>query len=48
MQHENEMRYGKVKKRALNPDGQTTVSYDENPMLNSIIYEVEFEEGYVK
>ena len=42
------MRYGKVKKQALNPEGQTTGSYDENTMLKSIIYKVEFEERYVK
>ena len=40
------MRYGNVKKRALNPDSQTTGSY--NKMLNSIIYEVNFEDGHVK
>ena len=42
------MRYVKVKKKALNPDDQTNGSYDENPMLNSIIYEVEFYDGHVK
>ena len=48
LQHNNEMIYGKFKQRALNPDGQTTGSYDENPMIISIIYEVEFEDGHVK
>ena len=47
LQHDNEMIYGKVKKRALNPDGQTNGRYDKNTMLNSIIYEVEFEDGRV-
>ena len=42
------MRYGKFKQRVLNPDGQTTGIYDENPMIISIIYEVEFEDGHVK
>ena len=48
LQHDNEMRYDKVKKLYLNPDGQTTGGYDKNPMLNSIIYEVDFEDRYVK
>ena len=38
------MRYGKVKKRDLDPDDQNTGSYDKNPIINSIIYEVEFED----
>ena len=42
------MRYVKFKKEALNPDGQTTGSYDKNTMLNSIIYDDAFEDGYVK
>ena len=48
LQNYNEMIYGKVNKRALNPDGQTTGSYDKDSMLTSIIYEVEFEDGHVK
>ena len=48
LQHGNEMRYVKVKKKSLIPDVQTTGSYDENPMLNSIIYEIKFEDGHVK
>jgi hypothetical protein len=39
---------GKVKQRALGPDGKVTGSYDDNPMLNSIIYEVEFPDGQVR
>ena len=42
------MRYVKAKKQALEPDGQTTGSYEKNTMLNSIIYEVEFEDGHIK
>ena len=34
LQHDNEIRYDKVKKRDLSPDVQTTSSYDKNPMLN--------------
>jgi hypothetical protein len=37
-----------VRKRSLGPDGTTVGTYDDNPMLNSIIYEVEFPDGQVK
>ena len=39
---------GTVKKRAVGPDGQQRGRYDENPYLNSIVYEVEFDDGTVK
>ena len=48
LQHDTEIRYIKVKERALNPDSQNTVRYNKNTMLNSIIYEVKFEDGHVK
>jgi len=39
---------GKVARRALGPDGRVTGTYDENPMLNSMIYEIEFPDGQIK
>ena len=39
---------GKVKQRALGPDGRVAGTYDENPILNSIVYEVEFPDGQVR
>ena len=39
---------GTVKKRAVGPDGQQRGRYDDNPYLNSIVYEVEFDDGTVK
>ena len=40
---------GRVTGRALaGPDGKTVRVYDENPILNSIVYEVEFPDGQVK
>ena len=39
---------GKVKRRAVDSDGKTTGTYTDNPMLNSIVYEVEFPDGAVK
>ena len=38
----------KITKRALGPDGRVSDSYDDNPMLNLIVYEVKFPDGEVK
>ena len=48
LQKDNEMAHGRVKRRALGPDGRVCGTYDDNPMMNSIIYEVEFPDGEVK
>ena len=37
-----------MKKRAVNDDGAMIGTYDDNPMLNSMLYEVEFADGTVK
>ena len=39
---------GKVKRHALGPDGRTMCSWSDNPIMNSMIYEVEFPDGQVK
>ena len=39
---------GKVTKRALGPDGTVAGTYDDNPCLNTMIYEVEFQDGQLK
>ena len=43
-----EMATGKVMRRAIGPDGTTAGTYDSNPYLNSMIYEVQFPDGQVK
>ena len=43
-----EMVTGKVIQRTIGPDGQVTGTSDNNPYLNSIIYDVEFPDGQVK
>ena len=43
-----EMVAGKVLQRTIGPDGKVTGTYDSNPYLNSIIYDVEFPDGQVK
>ena len=48
LQHDNMMQTGKVKRRAIGPDGKVTGLYDDNPIMNSIINEVEFPDGQVK
>jgi hypothetical protein len=42
------MTLGKITKQALGPDGTVTGAYDENPMLNTIVCEVEFPDGQLK
>ena len=39
---------GRVTRQAVGPDGEQRGRYDENPILNSIVYEVEFDDGVVQ
>ena len=39
---------GKVIKRVFSPDGKVAGKYDNNPYLNSIMYEVELADGRIK
>ena len=39
---------GKGLQRTIGPDGQVTGTYDNNPYLNSIIYDLEFPDGQAK
>ena len=39
---------GKVKGRSLGDDGKVVGSYDDNSILNSIIYDIEFPDRQVK
>ena len=48
LQHDDRVTTGKVKRRALGPDGNVVGKYDNNVMLNSIMYEVEFADRTVK
>ena len=38
----------KVKQRHKGPDGKVTGIFNENPILNSIIYDVEFPDGTIR
>lgn len=48
LQQGDKMQMGKVVGRAVNTKGHTMGTYDNNPMLNSIIYDVEFPDGEIK
>ena len=38
----------RVKKRQIGPDGNEIGTYDSNPMLNTLIYEVEYPDGSIR
>ncbi len=44
----DEMCSGKVVRRSLGPDGGTAGMYEDNPMLNSVIYDIEFPDGQTR
>ena len=48
LQMSESMTVGRVTKRTIGPDGKVEGTYDENPYLNSMVYEVEFPDGQVK
>ena len=48
LQLDDKVVMGKVKDRSLGNDGKVVGSYDDNPILNSIIYDIEFPDGQVK
>eukprot|EP00957_Ditylum_brightwellii_P074088 5629751-Ditylum_brightwellii.AAC.1 len=46
--HQDHIATGKVKRRALGPNGRTADSYHDSPMLNSTVYKIEFPNREVK
>ena len=48
LQQDDKVQMGNVKGRAINSQGRCTGTYDDNPIHNSIIYDVEFPDGEVK
>jgi hypothetical protein len=48
LQLREEMSVGKVTKCTIDPDGTKAGSYDEDPYLNSMVYEVEFPDRQIK
>ena len=43
-----ELQTAKVVQRSLGPDGRTAGEYDDNPILNSVVYDVEFPDGTIR
>eukprot|EP00957_Ditylum_brightwellii_P187863 14303403-Ditylum_brightwellii.AAC.1 len=41
----DDVRIGKVTQRAIRPDRTNTGTYDNNPMMNTMIYDVDFPGG---
>ena len=48
MQLEQGKTRGTVRRRAVGPDMEQRGRYDENPYLNSVVYEVEFDDGTIR
>ena len=48
LQHDDGVENAKVIQRSLGPDGVINGQYNDNPFLNSIIYDVEFADGTIK
>ena len=48
LQLDDNMVMGQAAQRSFNEHGKISGSYDDNPFLNSIIYDVDFPDGQVK
>ena len=48
MNIDNDIVNGKVKRRAIGADGKLIGTYDSNPILNTMVYEVEFPDGRIQ
>ena len=48
LQLEDDLQVGKVAQRSLDPNGNTFGTFSDNPLLNTITYDIEFLDGQVK
>ena len=48
LQHYNLTHHGKDKGRTILPDGSVIGAYDDNPIINALAYDVEFENRDVR
>ena len=46
--HRENMELAKIIERSIGPDGKTTGAYSKQPQLNTVIYNVKFDDGEVK
>ena len=44
----DQLRPAKVRRRTADPDGRVTGTYNSNPLMNTLTYDVEFDDGEVK
>ena len=47
LQNGENVQSAKVLQRSIGPDGTTVGHYDDNPILNSVVYDVEFSDGTI-
>jgi hypothetical protein len=48
LQQGDKLQRGKVKRRSVDDNGKTIGTYSDNPIMNSIVYEVKFPDGELK
>jgi hypothetical protein len=48
LQQGDKLQLGKVKRRSIDDNGKTIGTYSDNPIMNSIVYEVEFPDGELR
>ena len=48
LQHYNDLQASKVIQISINTDGKVAEEYDENPMFNSMVYDVELPYGTIR
>ena len=48
LQNGDEVQNAKVIQHSIGPDGTIVGTYNDNPQMNSIVYDVEFPDGQVK
>jgi hypothetical protein len=48
LQQGDMLQHGEVKRRSIDDNGKTIGTYSDNPIMNSIVYEVDFPDGELK
>ena len=48
MPHQDKIRNAKILSQSLDPTGRSVGCYHKNPILNTLVYDVEFPDGEVK
>ena len=48
LSHQDKLRNAKILRQSLDPTGRSVGCYHKNPILNTLVYDVEFTDGEVK